>query len=71
MRELIERDVFSYMELQLDENKEQLEFALDCDLGYWNADEGPKLTKKFCKKLVKELTDDELFELLIYSYTVK
>jgi hypothetical protein len=71
MRELVEKDCEFYLHHRLAEDKDGLEFTLDLDLGFWNADTDADLTEESCTQLIKKLTDDELFELLVYSYSTR
>ena len=63
MRELIENRVNEVLVYMLTEKRRNLECILDFDLGFWNADEGPRLTEEFLGKLIEDLEDDELIEL--------
>ena len=63
MRELVEDRVNQTLEFMMGEEPNRVKEILDFDLGFWNADDGPRLTKKFVANLVKSLDDSELMDL--------
>lgn len=68
MRKLVETKVLAILNDMAENDMESVEFAMDMDLGFWNADTDPVMTKEVYEKIVAELEDEELLQL--YEYLV-
>ncbi len=66
MRTLVETKVLGILTDILEEDQDQVEMILDLDMGYWNADEDPAMSKETLAAVIKNTTDEELLEL--YGY---
>lgn len=68
MRELVTSKVLGILNDMAEDDMDQVGFVLDVDLGYWNADDGPEMSKETYTKVVNDCSDEELLEL--YSYLI-
>lgn len=68
MRTLVENKVLAILNEMADDDMESVESALDLDMGFWNADEGPAMSKEVYTDIIKKLDNDELLSL--YEYLV-
>lgn len=68
MRKLVESKVIGILNEMADDGMDGVEFVMDMDMGFWNADDGPKMTKEVYEKIVADLDDEEL--LVLHEYLV-
>ncbi len=66
MRTLIETKVLGILNDILEEDQDQVEMILDLDMGFWNADEDPAMSKDTLAAVIKDTTNEELLELHDY-----
>ena len=66
MRDKIVGRLMETFEFMLEEERDSLEFGLDCDLGVINMDTIETLSMERLHQLLNECNDDELLE--VYDY---
>ena len=68
MRQLMENKILAILDDMADNDMENVEGFLDLDMGYWNADQGPAMSREVYTQIVKDCSDEELSHL--YEMTI-
>lgn len=69
MRTLVEQRVLEVLDEMAADSMEIVEATLDMDMGYWNADDGPAMTKEVYTQIVKDCDNEELLELYDFLFS--
>jgi poly(3-hydroxyalkanoate) synthetase len=66
----MENKVLEMLDYMADDDMENVEGLLDLDLGYWNADDGPAMSREVYTQIVKDCSDEELshlYEMMMFG----
>ena len=63
MRQLVENKVLEILDDMAEDSMENVEGILDLDMGYWNADDGPAMSKEVYTQIIGDCSDEELLGL--------